>query len=116
MNSSYPFAEVLKARISNFNLTMLENANEIFYRYLLKLNNASKQLLYFHRGHTFILVFVSIAKYITITAKELLDRKENLFKYVLSYKFSQDHIELLFSCIRSRGGFNNNSNIIQFRT
>lgn len=26
------------------------------------------------------------------------------FKYLLTYKYSQDHIELLFSCIRPRGG------------
>ena len=29
-------------------------------------------------------------------------------KYVLKYKFSQDHIELLFNKIRHRGGWNNN--------
>ena len=32
------------------------------------------------------------------------------FKYLLTYKFSQDHIELLFSCIRAKGGWNNNPN------
>lgn len=37
------------------------------------------------------------------------------YKYVLSYKFSQDHLELLFSCIRARGGRNNNPNVVQFR-
>ena len=39
----------------------------------------------------------------------------NPFKYLLTYKFSQDHIELLFSCIRSRGGWNNNPNVLQFK-
>lgn len=33
------------------------------------------------------------------------------FLYVLTYKYSQDHLELLFSCIRSRGGNNNNPNV-----
>ena len=37
------------------------------------------------------------------------------FKYLLTYKYSQDHIELLFSCIRSRGGWNNNPNCLQFK-
>ena len=34
--------------------------------------------------------------------------------YILTYKFSQDHLETLFSVIRSRGGFNNNPTAIQF--
>ena len=61
LNSSYPFEEVLKAPISNFNLTLHKNADEIFCKYLLTLKDASNQLLYFHRGQTFILVFVCIA-------------------------------------------------------
>ena len=37
------------------------------------------------------------------------------FKYFLTYKFSQDHIELLFLCIRSKGGWNNNLNCLQLK-
>ena len=40
---------------------------------------------------------------------------ENPFRYLLSYKFSQDHIEILFSCVRERGGWNNNTNCQQFK-
>ena len=35
-------------------------------------------------------------------------------KFLLAYKLGQDHIETLFSKIRSRGGFNNNPNVVQF--
>lgn len=35
-------------------------------------------------------------------------------KYLLAYKLSQDHIETLFSKIRSSGGFNNNPDVVQF--
>lgn len=35
-------------------------------------------------------------------------------KYILSYKLSQDHLEILFSCFRTMGGYNNNPNAIQF--
>lgn len=31
-----------------------------------------------------------------------------LLKYIISYKLSQDHLEIFFSIIRSKGGFNNN--------
>jgi len=36
--------------------------------------------------------------------------------YLLSYKISQDYIEVFFSAMQSRGGFNNNPNAIQFRS
>ena len=34
--------------------------------------------------------------------------------YILTYKFSQDHLELFFCAIRSSGGFNNNPTAQQF--
>ncbi|KAE9522911.1 hypothetical protein AGLY_016722 [Aphis glycines] len=36
--------------------------------------------------------------------------------FLLSYKLSQDHLEVFFSALRSRDGFNNNPNAVQFRT
>lgn len=35
-------------------------------------------------------------------------------KYMLAYKLGQDHLEMLFSKIRSKGGFNNNPDVNQF--
>lgn len=40
--------------------------------------------------------------------------KTGQLSFILSYKISQDHIEMLFSVIRSRGGFNNNPTASQF--
>ena len=37
-------------------------------------------------------------------------------KYLLGYKFSQDHIELFFCAVRGRGGWNNNPTARQFKT
>jgi len=34
--------------------------------------------------------------------------------FLLSYKLSQDHVEIFFNAVRSRGGFNNNPNAVQF--
>jgi hypothetical protein len=36
--------------------------------------------------------------------------------YLLTYKLSQDYLEKFFSAIRSREGFNNNPNALQFKT
>ncbi|XP_037082159.1 uncharacterized protein LOC119102811 [Pollicipes pollicipes] len=40
---------------------------------------------------------------------------EEGFVYVLPYKVSQDHLELLFGRIRRMGGFNNNPNVAQLQ-
>lgn len=46
-------------------------------------------------------------------AKDLLLNISKPLKYFLTYKCSQDHIELYFCCIRSRGGWNNNPTVLQ---
>ena len=48
-------------------------------------------------------------------ATQMFSAQSNPFKYLLTYKFSQDYIELLFSCIRSRCEWNNNPNSLQFK-
>ncbi|KAF0732019.1 Uncharacterized protein FWK35_00033292, partial [Aphis craccivora] len=45
-------------------------------------------------------------------ATEIIETKQ--LQFILSYKFSQDHIEMLFSAIRAKGGFNNNFTVAQF--
>ena len=82
---------------------------------LLSLKASNNQILVENRRKSFILGFVSAAKAIIAIAEDLLVRVSNQLKYLLTYKFSQDHIELLFSCIRSCGGFNNNPNALQLK-
>lgn len=40
--------------------------------------------------------------------------KTDILKFLLSYKLSQDHLEMFFSAIRRRGGFSNNPTAWQF--
>jgi len=47
-------------------------------------------------------------------ADELFSTTE--YKYMLTYKFSQDHLEMFFSKIRQRFGNNNNPNALELRT
>lgn len=42
------------------------------------------------------------------------DNDNKPLHFLLSYKLSQDHLEMFFSAIRSRGGFNNNPTAYQF--
>ena len=57
----------------------------------------------------------SLHSLVTIV-QELLTHSENPLRYVLTYKFSQDHLEHLFSKIRQRCGWNNNPNVLQFKS
>ena len=44
----------------------------------------------------------------------LVEQQQAPLKYLLLYKFSQDHLELFFGAVRSAGGFNNNPTTQQF--
>ena len=46
---------------------------------------------------------------------DCLVKQQHVLKYILTYKFSQDHLELFFSVVRSRGGSNNNPSAVQLR-
>ena len=47
--------------------------------------------------------------------QNLLTRRHLQFQYILTYKFSQDAIELLFNKIRQHCGSNNNPNAREFK-
>ncbi|XP_037295086.1 uncharacterized protein LOC115456290 isoform X1 [Manduca sexta] len=42
--------------------------------------------------------------------------KTNRIEFLSSYKLSQDHLEIFFSAIRAKGGFNNNPTAAQFKS
>jgi hypothetical protein len=82
---------------------------------LVTLTGGQKKLLSTHKRKTFIIGFSATIKSIIEMSDEMFKLPANPFKYILTYKFSQDHIELLFSCIRSKGGWNNNPNSLQLK-
>ena len=116
LNSRHPMMKGFKSPIRATNLNSLKQQIQNISEYLLSLKAGNDQLLVNHRRKTFILGFVSASKSISSIAEELLMRNNDPYRFLLTYKFSQDHIELLFSCVRARGGFNNNPNTVQFKT
>ena len=84
-------------------------------KYLLGLTSHEGVPIIKHPRRTFVLGFVVSIKSTLEMVKQMLTLPENPFKYVLTYKYSQDHIELLFSCIRARGGWNNNPDSLQLK-
>ena len=82
----------------------------------LKINiGSTQQHLITHGRKTFILGFVICIRTTIEMANEMFTNAVPPFKYLLTYKFSQDHLELLFSCIRAKGGWNNNPNCLQIK-
>ncbi|CAB3985600.1 Hypothetical predicted protein [Paramuricea clavata] len=47
-------------------------------------------------------------------AEDLVNAANPVLKYLLTYKMSQDHLELFFSAVRACGGWNNNPTTRQF--
>ena len=85
------------------------------YLLSLRTNTIKKELLSTHPRKTFVIGFVISIKSTIEMANEMFSAINQPFKYLLTYKFSQDHIELLFSCIRAKGGWNNNPNCLQLK-
>jgi hypothetical protein len=113
LNSKLVFAKGYKA--------VLRTSNEHYWRpFLLEAKNYLLQLkladvsLHSTPRKTSVLGFVA-----TITSiLDLYDSyvKTGLMSYLATYRLSQDHIELTFNVIRSRGRWNNNPTCGQFRS
>lgn len=116
LNSRNPFTKGFKQPIGPTNIDFFRVKDESSYyvdrRYLYSLKEVSGKPLWMTRRKTFIIGFATTIKSIIWISRNLFI---NNFKYVLTYKFSQDSIELLFGHIRGTYGCNNNPNCLQFR-
>ena len=97
-----------------------KNNDEIFKKldecktYISNLKNAEGENLSNtsrHTGFLGFLVCIDSSKFFYTALCE----KKKLLKFIPTYKFSQDHIELLFGCIRAHNGCNNNPTCTQFK-
>ncbi|KAI5716664.1 hypothetical protein M8J76_010347 [Diaphorina citri] len=115
LNSRNPFVneERPKAAITLSNYEKVGGEMMGIVKYLYSLTTIDNTPLYESNRKTFVIGFGAAVKSILAISKSLLDAGH--FKYILTYKFSQDHIETFFSRIRQRHGFNNNPNVQQFR-
>ena len=70
--------------------------------------------MYTTRRKTGFIGFLLAIKSIKGIFFDLVEEEQAPMKYLLTYKFSQDHLELFFGAVRSSGGFNNNPTAQQF--
>ena len=84
--------------------------------YLRKLCDIYGTPLFKHRRKTFVIGFITALSSVKKLALYLLCKNENPYYLVLTYKFSQENPELLFACIRSKNGWNNNPDQRQLKS
>lgn len=65
---------------------------------------------------TAFLGFLINIKNILMLYEEVCEKDNDLLSYIPTYKLSQDHLEMIFSVIRSHDGCNNNPTANQFKT
>lgn len=114
LNSRIPFAKGYKSPINAGNIKTIESVfnNTIDYLRTLMIEESP---VYLSGRKMFVLGFIVDMKSTLEMSYKLLYKNQNPLKFVLTYKASQDHIELFFACVRCRGGCNNNPNCIQFK-
>lgn len=113
LNSTNPHNKGFKAPITNQNIDCLEKDILNILDYLFSLTTIEGVPLYTSSRKTFLIGFAAAVKSIFSISRTLLNDEH--FKFVLSYKFSQDYLETFFSKIRGRHGYNNNPNVMQFK-
>ena len=115
LNSRTPRARGFKSPLSSKNISMCESSLKKTANHLLSAKTLNDKKIIFSRRKTGFLCFAVSIKSIISLAKELIFRPIDPLKYVLTYRLSQDHLEVFFSCVRGRNGWNNNPNSLQFQ-
>jgi len=106
------YKQALSIATFNHTLPFLKECRDL----LVKMTDAKGKKVSESRRHMAVLGFVVNIDSLILLAQELLLLPESPYhqKYLLTYKLSQDHLELYFCCIRRMGGFNNNPSAKQF--
>ncbi|KAK1899550.1 Centromere protein O [Dissostichus eleginoides] len=94
---------------------ILEEAESLLHG--LKVKGKDNKLVPLHatQKKTPICGFIACGRSVIGIYEDLVEQPAAPCRYLLTYKLSQDHLELFFSAIRARGGYNNNPNVRQFR-
>lgn len=114
MNSRSVFASGYKSPMYLNNTHYWSNIFNETKHYISELTADGIPIIH-HRRKTFAIGFLMNIISFQKLAIELMSAEEHPLKYFLTYKCSQDHLELYFSCIRSRGSWNDNPNALQFK-
>jgi len=117
LNSRNLLAKNLKCGLQNWNKENIFSRIYEIVEYLKSLKESPEgQHMYLTgRNMSFIGMIISLNSLKSIF-EDHVSSSEQILKYVLAYKFSQDHLEIFFSAVRSRGGHNYNPTARQFES
>ena len=115
LNSKSKFGKNTKQPINTRNFYEIEGRLHEAIEFLKCLKDTNSMPLIEGPRKTFVIGFCISAYSILTICRTLLERGESHFEYILTYRFSQDPIEMYFSKIRSRFGWNNNPTALQFK-
>lgn len=111
MNSRSPFGTYFKSPLTVHNKDVWQGFFNQAEEYLSKLKIGEQPLLD-HTRKTFAMGFLMN---ITSFKQLFASLEENQLKYLLTFKCSQDNLEIFFSCIRSRRRMQDNPSPLEFR-
>lgn len=114
LNSRNPYGKGFKKPLTRDRLAYLKPIISEKMSYLFNLSNGDNKKIVKTGRKTFICGFGSAVKSILHITENIFNDRQ-WYKYILTYRFSQDHLELFFAKIRSRHGHNNNPNVLQFK-
>ncbi|KAH7976420.1 hypothetical protein HPB52_013750 [Rhipicephalus sanguineus] len=80
---------------------------------LMELRFANERLVAQDGRRMSVIAMAFTLKSVSLLAEKLFDA--NLCRYICTRHLNQDPLEMYFSCIRQRGGWNNNPSAAQFR-
>ena len=106
---SWGYKKPLSPQTKNNIYEHIERATNYFSKLKIEPNGNSILLTQQKTGPLGLVVTMSSVKHLYCNHVE-----SNIMKFILTYKLSQDHLEVFFSSIRAMGGFNNNPNTVQF--
>ncbi|KAL3209203.1 hypothetical protein MRX96_038322 [Rhipicephalus microplus] len=114
LNSRNPVANGFKAPLRPSNKGTWMNFFEEVKEYIRGLTDGSGVSIFRTPRRTQFLKFLVTIESVIGLASALLLSDNAPLRYFLTYKLSQDHIELFFAAVRSKGGWNNNPTVSQF--
>ena len=100
----------LESRTLSTTKKFLDEASE----YIRNLKTSDGQSILTSRRKTGFLGFLVDIDAVVGLVQDLVNVENPVLKYRLTYKMSQDHLELFFSAVRASGGWNNNPTSRQF--
>ena len=114
LNSRNPLARNFKAPIRKSNYPYTKTFLDETREYIRNLKCSDGKPILTSKRKTGFLGFLICIDAVSGLAQDLVLAENPVLKYLLTYKMSQDHLELFFSAVRASGGWNNNPTTRQF--